>query len=94
MHGWRPTIPASSAQTQHANVLGDVSNTVLPNARSEHPFKPEQAPMLQIPDVAQGQEHSESMECTPDEAAAERPETECGQGLQQADTQLRDWYAR
>ena len=92
--GWQPSMPASLAQMQHANVLGDVSNTVLPNARSEQPMKPKQAPTLQIPAVAQEQERLESMECMPDPVPTETPETECGQELQQADTQLRDWYHR
>ena len=90
----QPFRPASSAQTQHANVLGDVSNTVLPSAKSEQPVKPKQAPTLQIPAVAQEQVHLESMECTLDKVPTETRETECGQELQQADTALRDWYHR
>ena len=92
--GWQPTRPASSAQMQHANVLGDVSNFVLPNARSEQPVKPKQAPTLQISAVAQEQERLVSMERTPDTVPTVLLETECGQELQQADTQLRDWYHR
>ena len=92
--GWQPIRLASSAQRQHANVLGDVSNTVLLNARIEQPVKPKQAPALQIPAVAQEQDCLESMERTPDEVPTETAESECGQELQQADTQLRDWYHR
>ena len=91
---WQPNGHACSPQTKHANVLGDVSNTVLPNTRSQQPVKPKQAPTLQIPAVAQQQECLESMECTPYTVPAETPETDCGQELQQADTQLRDWYHR
>ena len=91
---WQPNRPASSAQIQHANVLGDVSNTVLPNARSEQPVKPKQAPRLQIPAVAQEQERLESKECMPDVSPTETQEIEHGRRLQQADTGLRDWYCR
>lgn len=91
---WQPTRPASSAQAQHATVLGDVSNIVLPHARSEQPMKPKQAPTLQIPAVAQGPERLESKECTPDDVPTNVLENKREQGLQQADTRLRDWYCR